>query len=82
MKSFVGLFFLGLLAFYGLYIIVPTDNYVRIQHACSPINILGKPVQSGQRLTDDKGEASSISFFQKAEHKCQLYVYDLFYAEH
>lgn len=81
MKSIFGSILFFFFVAYIAYIFYPSDDYQRIQHACSPVNILGTPIQSGERLAKD-GKTQSLGFFQKAEHTCQLWVFDMFYAEH
>lgn len=81
-NSIIGSFFLALIIVYIGYVFLPSDDYKRIQHACAPVNMFGKTVQSGQRTASGKNEASSETWFQRAEHTCQLFVYDRFYAEH
>lgn len=82
MKSIAGSIIFFLFVAYIGYIFFPSDDYTRIKHACAPVNMLGTPIQSGERLAKDSGESQTMGFFQKAEHTCQLWVFDMFYTEH
>jgi hypothetical protein len=81
-SSILGSFFLALFIIYIGYVFLPSDDYIRIKHACSPVNMFGQTVQSGQRTVGGQEPVSSLTWFQKAEHTCQLFVYDRFYAKH
>lgn len=81
MKSIFGSIVFFLFVAYIGYIFYPSDDYARIQHACAPVNILGTPIQSGERLASDS-KVQTPGLFQKAERTCQLWVFDMFYAEH
>jgi len=80
-SSFFGTLFAALFVGYLVYVFLPSSDYKRIQHACAPINMFGKTVKSGEVTLSESGEAQTVSWFQKAEHNCQLFVYHRFYAE-